>query len=157
MKKKTALILLTALLSSCVYVSSDSEGNYTKVDYMKDGFVVEKIHYTPVKKAKKIRARITYYSRERFPQKTASGKVGVVGVTVAAHPDFPFGTKIFIPDLKGKIGDGYFKVQNRGSAVTKKTAARGKEYVFDVFVLTRGCVERNKTRFPDYMDVYIFE
>jgi hypothetical protein len=155
--KKTILILLTSLLSSCVNVSNNSDGNYQKISYTKNGLVSEKIHDTPVKKAKKIRARITYYSRERFPQKTASGKVGIIGVTVAAHPDFPFGTKIFIPELKGKIGDGYFKVQNRGSAVTKKTAAKGKEYVFDVFVLTRGCVERNKTKFPGYMDVYIFE
>jgi 3D (Asp-Asp-Asp) domain-containing protein len=85
----------------------------------------------------KIKARITYYYPEKPWWRKVSDpktKIAKEGVTVAAHPDFPFGTKVFIPELKNKLNDGTFVVQDRGSAVTSKKAANGEAYVFDVYV-----------------------
>jgi len=103
-------------------------------------------------------ARVTYYhAQSPYGSKVASPHVkkAVEGITVAAHPDFKFGTKIFIPDLKGTIGDGIFTVQDRGTAVTKKKAAKGKAYVVDVFVNTRSKLEYLAKTKPEYMKVYI--
>jgi 3D (Asp-Asp-Asp) domain-containing protein len=65
------------------------------------------------------RARITFYHRfeDRFGAKTAMGIRAKEGLTVAGPKSIPLGTKITIPSLKGKIGDGNFIVQDRGSAV----------------------------------------
>ena len=79
------------------------------------------------------------------------------GITVAAHPNFNFGTKVYIPDLKDVVGNGVFVVQDRGSAVTKKKAARGKAYVFDVFVKNQYRMNKHAYNRPMYMDVYIIE
>jgi len=113
-----------------------------------------KIEYT------KIRARITYYSigQDKYGSKNAdpTSKRSRVGVTVASHPDFKFGTKIKIPQLKGYVGNGEFIVQDRGGAVTRKTASNGHCYVFDVYVSPS-----NRRKFtynkPEYMDVYIIK
>ena len=82
--------------------------------------------------------RITYYHpyQDKWGNRVAcpSTSRAIQGVTVAAHPDFPFGTKIYIPELRGVIGNGVFIVQDRGSAITKKRASQGKSYVFDVYV-----------------------
>lgn len=105
-----------------------------------------------------IKSRITYYhGRDKWGTKVADPKTkrAYRGITIAAHPNFKFGQKVFIPQLKGVIGDGYFTVQDRGSAVTKKKASKGNMYVFDVFVNTSGEVKRNAKRLPMYMDVYL--
>ncbi len=44
---------------------------------------------------------------------TASGALGTPGYTIAASPDIPFGTKIFVP------GWGTGVVQDRGGAITQ--------------------------------------
>jgi adenine specific DNA methylase Mod len=109
---------------------------------------------------KKIKARITYYYPQKPYGKKVSDKktkIAKKGITVAAHPDFKFGTKIIIPDLKGKIGDGQFSVQDRGSAVTKKRAAKGKGYVFDVFVDNKNEMSIMERRTSEWMDVFIVE
>lgn len=112
------------------------------------------------KTATKIRARITYYYPESpwwsavACRKTKKAKSGM---TIAAHPDFPFGTKIVIPKLKDKIGNGEFVVQDRGSAVTRKRAAGGKGYVFDVFVSSRASLLQLIGSTNDWMDVYILK
>lgn len=105
-----------------------------------------------------VKARITYYcgldkwgSRVACPQTKRASR----GLTVAAHPDFKFGQKIYIPNLKNVVGDGYFKVQDRGSAVTSKKAARGKYYVFDVYVSSYNELKRNARKLPMYMNVHI--
>jgi len=104
------------------------------------------------------RARITFYSvgQDKFGVQNADpkSKRSKVGTTVAAHPHFDFGTKISIPALKGIVGDGNFIVQDRGSAVTKRTASKGGAYVFDVFV-TPSQRRRYGRELPEYMNVYI--
>ena len=107
----------------------------------------------------KVRARITYYcpGEDRYGSRVASKDVkrAQTGITVAAHPDFKFGTRVYIPALKNKIGDGKFIVQDRGVAVTRKKAARGKAYVFDVFVASHRAVKKMSKDAPAYTDVYI--
>jgi len=109
--------------------------------------------------AKKYTARITYYSvgQDKWGDKVACPKTprAKEGITVAAHHDFKFGTQVFIPELKNKIGNGKFVIQDRGSAVKSKKAANGKAYVFDVFVRTQKELWRHAYNKPMYMDVYI--
>lgn len=52
-------------------------------------------------------------------KRTASGSVPRRGRTVAAPPEIPFGTKIFIDDpyFAEWEGSGWFTVEDRGSAV----------------------------------------
>jgi hypothetical protein len=103
-------------------------------------------------------ARITYYTNDNtWGNKVAcqSSRIAQEGTTIAAHPDFEFGTKVFIPDLKGKLGDGMFTVQDRGSAVTKKKASKGKAYVFDVYVKNDEKLNRFARIKPEYMKVYV--
>lgn len=108
----------------------------------------------------KIRARITYYSigQDKWGSLNACPKTkrSKIGVTVAAHPKFKFGTKLTIPKLKGIVGDGNFIVQDRGGAVTRKTASKGKHYVFDVYV-TPAQRRKYATQLPEYMDVYVIK
>ena len=99
----------------------------------------------PVIAERKIWARITYYS----PYESGGWSISAdkrknrEGWGVAAHPDFKFYTKISIPMLEGKLDkDAEFEVIDRGSAVTSKKAAKGKGYVFDVFVNKRGAALR---------------
>ncbi|MCK5870175.1 MAG: hypothetical protein KAG45_05975 [Methyloprofundus sp.] len=108
----------------------------------------------------KIRARITYYSvgQDKYGSRNAdpSSKRSKIGVTVAAHPKFKFGTKLSIPGLKGIVGDGNFVVQDRGGAVTRKVASKGKHYVFDVFV-TPSQRRKYMYKLPMYMDVEVLK
>jgi len=138
------LLILSILLASC------SPQNLNEVD----GFIFKS-------KPNKITARITYYSigEDKWGDLTACPNTprAKEGITVAAHPNFNFGTKVYIPDLKDAIGNGVFVVQDRGSAVTKKKAARGKAYVFDVFVKNQYRMNKHAYNRPMYMDVYIIE
>lgn len=104
------------------------------------------------------KARVTYYSPDpKWGTQVACPNTprAVVGRSIAAHPDFDFGTKVYIPELKGVVGNGLFRVDNRGSAVTSKRAAGGRAYVFDVYVGCRQRVRRMKTAVPDYMTVVV--
>lgn len=110
------------------------------------------------KYSKSYKARITYYSTDgKWGNRVAcqNTKRAKEGITVAAHPDFKFGTKIFIPSLKGKIGDGNFIVQDRGGAVTSKKASRGRAYVFDIYVKTHSKISKFARANPEYMIVYV--
>jgi 3D (Asp-Asp-Asp) domain-containing protein len=105
-------------------------------------------------------ARVTFYSTDgRWGSRVADTKTAQAkeGVTVAAHPDFKFGTKVYIPALKGKLGDDVFIVQDRGSAVTKKRASRGRAYVFDVYVKSRSKVRSSAQNSTEYMKVYVIK
>jgi len=129
--------LLLFCLSSCVAVAETS--------------TIVATHTT------KVRARITYYySQPPYWNAVACPrtKKAQVGVTIAAHPDFKLGTQVYIPKLKNKIGDGKFVVQDRGPAVTNKTASRGKAYVFDVYVTNAQYSSLIKSK-DVWMDVYI--
>jgi len=113
----------------------------------------------PHKVSQELTARITYYEPcAQWGNQVACPKTprAQKGITVAAHPDFKFGTKIYIEQLDGVLGDGYFIVQDRGPAVTKKTASRGRNYVFDVFVHSREDIKRLQ-KLGDYMQVEIIE
>lgn len=57
---------------------------------------------------------------------TASGNPVKKWHTVAAGPELPFGTKIFIPAFADKPNKGIFTVQDRGSAI--------KEGCLDIFM-----------------------
>ena len=107
---------------------------------------------------KKHNCRITYYcGDDKWGDQVAHSatKRAITGVTVAAHPDFSFGTKIFIPELKGHVGDGHFIVQDRGGSVTSKKAAKGKAYVFDVYVPTKREQNTHASKRPMYMEVQV--
>jgi hypothetical protein len=104
------------------------------------------------------RARVTYYSNDGIWGNRVAcqkAKTAKEGISVAAHPNFKFGTMLTIPALKGIVGDGEFVVQDRGPAVTRKVAARGKTYVFDVYVSSFAKIHKLKTQVPDYVDVIV--
>ena len=105
------------------------------------------------------KARITYYSHnsDKYGSHVADPNVKRAkhGITVSAHPDFKFGTEIEIPELEKQFGDGKFIVQDRGSAVTKKRATRGKAYVFDVYVEDPKLVVKYSNELPEYMVVKV--
>lgn len=103
-------------------------------------------------KPNQIVARITFYHGDT---KTSSGAKPQKGITVAAHPDFKFGTRVKIKELSRHFGDSEFVVQDRGSAVTKKKASHGKAYVFDVFVNSFKEYLFLKNHVKEYMTVEI--
>lgn len=112
------------------------------------------------RKYKKIKARITYYTADKkYGIHVADPKTkhAIEGVTVAAHPKYKFGSAVYIPSLKNKIGDGNFIVQDRGSAVTSKRAAKGKGYVFDVYVKSHTTLKQMAETMPMWMDVHVYE
>ena len=109
---------------------------------------------------KPIKARITVYSahEDHFGSKVAmcSKMRAKQGETVAAHPDFKFGTKLIIPELGKLLGDSIYEIQDRGSSITKKIASFGKSYVFDVFIAGSNRNMRRITKnWPPYMDVFV--
>ena len=119
--------------------------------------VIEQIQAVEEQSTQHYKARITYYN----PDSTWGSKVScpktkraIKGVTIAAHPDFKYGTKVSIPKLAGVVGDGTFVVQDRGPAVTKKSASNGQGYVFDVYVSNTKISTITK-RVPMWMDVYV--
>lgn len=118
------------------------------------------ISETPKRDVNSITARVTYYTTASpYGDRVACQKAkrAKEGVTVAAHPDFKFGTRVYIPALKGKFGDGIFTVQDRGPAVTKKRASQGKAYVFDVYVRTHSKVRSSARSSTEYMQVYVIK
>ena len=102
------------------------------------------------------KARITYFSNGKLVA-CQKAKRGIVGVSVAAHPDFKFGTRISIPALAGISGNGNYIVHDRGPDVTAKRASRGKAYVFDIYVGSQANVRRlaYSKKVPMYMDVIV--
>ena len=112
----------------------------------------------PLVKGQWINARVTYYTpASPYGDKVACQKTkrAKEGITVAAHPKLPFGTIIEIPELADVMGDSVFIVQDRGSAVTKKTASRGKTDVIDVYLNSnQKLIKLTKTK-PKYMKVCI--
>jgi len=111
--------------------------------------------------SEKYRARITYYTvgEDKWGSQVADPKThrAKQGITIAHHPKYKFGTEVSIPHLKGIIGDGNFKVQDRGSAITRKKASHGKTYVIDVFVKDKKTMRRLARTQPQYMEVYIIK
>lgn len=106
---------------------------------------------------KKVLARVTYYGGK--PEKVAKPRSPKAreGDAVAAHPKYRFGTKVYIPGLAGKVGDGYFEVVDRGPAVTKMVASRGRADVFDVYVSCKSRLRRLANSLDMYMEVYVYQ
>lgn len=110
----------------------------------------------------KLKARITYYNahEDKFGNRVACSpnKRAKEGITVAAHPVFPFNTEIFIPQLQGILGDGKFLVQDRGSAVTSERASNKMSYVFDIFLdKTKKATRIFANKMAPYMDVILLK
>ena len=101
-------------------------------------------------------ARVTFYSDDpKYGKKTASGRIARHGTTVAAAKKVPFGTQYRIPRLKQWIStDGNFRVEDRGSAVDKRTASRGKLPVIDVYVKSPDYIRRLGGRSGNIFKVY---
>ena len=115
-----------------------------------------------LKTKKKILSRITFYDpyQDKWGDQVADPKTRKAkkGITIAAHTDFPYGTKVKIPQLQGVIGDGIFTVQDRGGAVTKKKADYKygkKKYVWDIFVNSAKERRTYMKTLPDYMEVIV--
>ena len=105
-----------------------------------------------------ITARITYYTpASPYGDKVACQKTkrAKEGITVAAHPKLKFGTRIEIPELADVMGDSSFIVQDRGSAVTKKVASRGKTEVIDVYLNSNQKLTKLTKTKPKYMKVLV--
>lgn len=143
------ILVLANILLSCSPVSAPFAWNNTQFKSTSEP-----------EYSKEYTARITYYSTDsKWGDRVACqrSKRAKEGVTVAAHPDFKFGTKVYIPGLKGKIGDGTYIVQDRGGAVTSKKASRGKAYVFDIYVSSHSKIRRFAHSQSEYMKVYVIK
>lgn len=137
-------LAISCLMLSCAPITTATDSKAKMLDTSKYSQV-----YT---------ARITYYSTDgKWGDRVACqrSKRAKEGVSVAAHPNFKFGTKLYIPQLKGKIGNGNFIVQDRGGAVTSKKASRGKAYVFDIYVTSHSKIRKYAYSQPEYMKVYV--
>ena len=117
-------------------------------------------------KSKKIMAKLTAYHNHEdiFGAKVAmsSSMRAKQGYTVAAHHDFAFGKKLFIPALKGVLNkDGIFEVEDRGRDIESKKASKGKCYVFDIFMYGKNAKDGNRKikeltkNIPQIQEVYI--
>ena len=105
-----------------------------------------------------ITARITYYTpTSPYGNKVAcqKAKTATEGITIAAHPRYKFGTVFEIPELADVMGNSFFIVQDRGSAVTKGVASRGKTEVIDVYLNSNQKLAKLTKSKPKYMKVYI--
>ena len=101
-------------------------------------------------------ARITFYTDDpRYGKKTSSGVIAKQGTTVAAAKSVPYGTEYEIPRLKQWINtDGNFVVHDRGSALCRRTASKGKYPVLDIYVSSAKMVKKLGGRSQNIFKVY---
>jgi len=156
--------IISAVLCACSTVNKEHHNEFNTKELAKKMHLVSVPELSCVQQ--KMVARITFYNkREAGGDRLASSSKerAKEGITVAAHPDFAFGTKLFIPALKDKVGNGNFKVEDRGSAVTKKKASHGKAFVFDIYVNVKSKKDANlkltklEHEIGDYAEVYILK
>jgi hypothetical protein len=121
---KPTLILLTIVLPCLLIGCAETQQS---AQNLKSG---------ALEHGQKLWARVTYYGKheDRFGSKVAQGGRAKEGVTVAASPKWHFGQPLRIPALAGKVGNGNFTVQDRGTAVTRKKASHEQSEVFDVYL-----------------------
>jgi 3D (Asp-Asp-Asp) domain-containing protein len=86
----------------------------------------------------------------RWGRRTASGVTATEGVTCAAGPAIPIGTKVEIPQLKGLVGDGIYTVQDRGAGYK---LLRDPNWI-DVFVSNKYKMRQLQYGQPEYMEVH---
>lgn len=124
------------MLASCTALSNNTQKEPEKKDYFL--------------------ARITFYTDDpRWGKKTSSGEIAEQGTTVAAARGIPYGTEYYIPRLKEWMNtDGNFEVHDRGSAVDRRTASRGKLPVIDIYVSSPRMVEKLGQRSNNVFKVY---
>lgn len=115
-----------------------------------------------LKSVKRIKGISTLYCpyEDKYGSKIAmSSKMRAKdGYTVAAHSDFRFGTKIYIPSLLGFRGNknAIFEIQDRGKWIESKKASKGKEYIFDFYVnTTKRKMIRLAANIPKEIDLYL--
>lgn len=116
----------------------------------------------------KVKVRVTYWTHTEknytWGTKVASNprKRATEGSTCATDPSkIPFGTKIYIPELGGIVGNGIFVVDDTGSAVKKmqaipKSKRSEIKYVIDIYVDSNAKMNKLARANPHYMEVYIF-
>lgn len=94
---------------------------------------------------------LSYASCRKYPDHpeygfTASGAKVKEWYTIAAGPELPFGTRVFIPYFADKPNEGIFVVQDRGSAI--------KENCLDVYMSNNDeCMDFGVRE----LDVYILD
>jgi hypothetical protein len=113
-------------------------------------------HRTPKGYHHTTKARITYYTG-RHEKRAMDGKKAIQGETVAAHPQYHFGEKIIIPELKPFLGDDEFTIQDRGRDVTRRKASHGKADVFDIFVKNYATMKKLEKQAQEYMTVELLK
>lgn len=99
------------------------------------------------------RARVTFYSG-KHEHVAMNGKRAIQGESAAAHPKYAFGTQVKIPDLFKFLGDDTFTIEDRGSAVTRKTL-RGPVDVIDIYCRNYSTMKKLEREAPEYMEVTI--
>lgn len=77
---------------------------------------------------------------------TTSGNEVEEWFTVAAGPEIPFGTRIYIPHFKDYENNGIFVVEDRGGSI--------KENCIDVYIANQETVDKFGVK---YLDVYILD
>ena len=156
--------IISAVLCACSTINNVHHNEFNKKEFAKRMHLVNVPELSSIQQ--KMVARITFYNkREAGGDRLASSSKGRAkeGITVAAHPNFAFGTKIVIPALKDKVGNGNFEIQDRGTAVTKKKASHGKAFVFDIYVNVKSKKDANikitklEHEIGDYTEVYILK
>lgn len=154
---KLKSIFLASL--SFLALSSTSLANFKLNPFFHNSFNQSKeISHFSSKKTKSFIARITFYGphEDKYGCKLACGLLAKEGETVAGHSNFPFFTKLSIPEFDKMLPNNHFLIEDRGSAIQSKRASRGKTYVFDVFLNKRNReLNRFASKMPPYMTVSI--
>ena len=131
---KYLLILVAILFASCAEVPQPSQKSRQ----------VAGLH--------PLRVRVTFYGGARERVACPRIRFAQQGLSVAAHPKYPFGTKFIIPQLKPYLGNDTFIVHDRGSAVTSRRASHGRADVIDVFVNSMTTLRKFERDLPEYME-----
>lgn len=109
--------------------------------------------YNPYEKDKiKIKRGRHYVWRWiKWGRRTASGIKAIQGITCAAAKKFPMGTKVYIPKLKGVIGNGLFEVQDRGGGESRLHTSDW----FDIFCDNKYVMNKIKYEMPEWLEYQI--
>lgn len=103
----------------------------------------------------KTMVRVTFYGphEDRFGSRIAIGGRAREGVTMAAPAAIPFFKQVCVPQLAGRVGQGNFVIQDRGSALEK--AFRHGQLRLDVYVTSRKRLRQLQYELPEYMEAEI--
>lgn len=162
---KTGILLAIMMFFGAVEASNPV---CVHTGYKKPIKVKEQKAKTPVNHVK-INARVTFWCiQERgytWGKQIASNPKGRAreGITAAVDPKkLEYGTKLFIPKLKGIVGDGMFIAEDTGKDVRGMKAipkSKRKEvfHVIDIYVSSLAKMNEYSKKNPQYMEVYILK